>query len=358
MNGVRKIIHLDMDCFYAAIEVRDQPALRGRPVGVGGHDRRGVLTTASYEAREFGVRSAMPVFIALQKCPELIIVPTRFEVYRRESQQVREIFREFTELVEPLSLDEAYLDVSHLPYEPAAIAAEIRARIYETTQLTASAGIAPNKMLAKIASDLNKPDGQYEIRPPRVAAFMRDLPVRKIWGIGAVSAEKLERRGIHTCGLLQRFTRVELHALFGKFGLELFELCRGIDERPVEPHRARKSLSTERTFQENLGALHECEERLAELHEELLRDLARAADQRRIHKLFVKLKFADFSRTTAECLGDTPGLEQFQNLLAVAYRRRREPIRLMGVGVRFASDRLPDAQTILPFAADKALANF
>src|SRR5256714_86724 len=153
----RAIIHLDMDCFYAAIEVRDRPELRGKPVGVGGsRDRRGVLTTASYEAREFGVRSAMPAFLALQKCPQLIIVPTRFDVYRRESQRIREIFRAFTEVIEPLSLDEAYLDVSHLPYDPAAVAAEIRERIFDTTELTASAGIAPNKLLAKIASDLRK----------------------------------------------------------------------------------------------------------------------------------------------------------------------------------------------------------
>src|SRR5438094_796845 len=218
MFNNRKIIHLDMDCFYAAIEVRDCPELRGKPIGVGGaRDRRGVLTTASYEARAFGVRSAMPTFIALQKCPQLIVVPTRFDVYRRESQRIREIFHAFTELIEPLSLDEAYLDVSHLPYDPAAVAGEIRERIFEQTQLTASAGIAPNKMLAKIASDLNKPNGQFEIKPHEVDAFVQSLPVRKIWGIGQVSAEKLERRGIKTCGHLRRFSRVELHGMFGKF---------------------------------------------------------------------------------------------------------------------------------------------
>ncbi len=341
-----------MDCFYAAIEVRDHPELRGKPIGVGGaRDRRGVLTTASYEAREFGVRSAMPTFIALQKCPQLIVVPTRFDIYRQDSQRIREIFRTFTEIIEPLSLDEAFLDVSHLPYEPAAVASEIRARIFDETKLTASAGIAPNKMLAKIASDLNKPNGQFEIEPHAVAAFMRELSVRKIWGIGAVSAEKLERRGIKTCGHLQRFSRIELHGMFGKFGLELFELCRGIDDREVEPHRERKSLSTERTFSQNLATLAECEERLAELHEELLADLARAREPRAVHKLFVKLKFADFSRTTAECVGDEPALERFQNLLAEAFHRSRQTIRLMGLGVRFAPMSRAEAQLELRLAA-------
>src|SRR5215210_470784 len=186
----RKIIHLDMDCFHAAIEVRDHPELRGFPVAVGGCSRRGVLTTANYEARVFGVRSGMPTWMALEKCPGLVVMPMRFDVYRAETERIREIFRAFTELIEPLSLDEAYLDVTHIPHEPAAIAAEIRARIFETTELTASAGIGPNKLVAKIASDWNKPNGQFEVRD--VGEFMRDLPVRKIWGIGRVSAEKLE----------------------------------------------------------------------------------------------------------------------------------------------------------------------
>src|SRR5438105_758436 len=321
----RKIIHLDMDCFYAAIEMRERPELRGKPLGVGGaRDRRGVLTTASYEARVFGVRSAMPTFMALQKCPQLIVVPARFDLYRRESLRIREIFRAFTDLIEPLSLDEAYLDVSHLRYDPAAVAAEIRGRIFEQTRLTASAGIGPNKLIAKIASDLNKPNGQFEVKPEEVPEFMRELPVRKIWGVGPVLSEKLARRGIATCGQLQRLTRAELHAMFGKFGFELFELCRGIDHRPVEPHRERKSLSTERTFLENLATLEQCEARLAELHEELLGDLARKPDARPVHKIFVKLKWADFSRTTAERIADEPVLESYRELLAEAFRRSRQ----------------------------------
>lgn len=337
----RKVIHLDMDCFYAAIEVRDCPELAGKPVAVGGaRDRRGVLTTCSYEAREFGVRSAMPTYIALQKCPELIVVPTRFDVYRAESQRIRRIFRAFTELIEPLSLDEAYLDVTHLPHDPAAVAAEIRDRIREQTRLTASTGIAPNKLLAKIASDWNKPNGQFQILPSMIPPFMDSLPVRKLWGIGHVTARKLDRLGVHTCGQLQRYNRIELHRMFGKFGLELYDLCRGLDDRPVEPHRERKSLSTEQTFHFNLSSLAECEQRLTLLHQELLRDLDNRAGARPIHKLFLKLKFADFSRTTAERPGTSPLLELYQELLEEAYRRSNQSIRLMGIGVRFAPTRI------------------
>jgi DNA polymerase-4 len=336
----RKIIHLDMDCFYAAIEQRDNPELRGKPVGVGGaRDRRGVLTTCSYEARPFGVRSAMPTFLALQKCPQLIVVPTRFDVYRRESQRIREIFAEFTAIIEPLSLDEAYLDISHLAFDPAAVAFEIRERILEQTGLTASAGIASNKLLAKIASDMNKPNGQCVVPPWKVAAFIERLPVRKLWGVGGVSAEKLEKRGIRTCGQLQQLSRVDLHGLFGRFGLELFELCRGIDERPVEPHRARKSLSTEQTFSENLTTLPECERRLAILHSELVRDLARARDPRPVRKVFVKLKFSNFTRTTVECVAAEPALPTLNHLLEQGFRRGGGlAVRLLGVGVRFAGE--------------------
>ena len=336
----RKIIHLDMDCFYAAIEQRDHPQLRGKPVGVGGaRDRRGVLTTCSYEARPFGVRSAMPTFLALRKCPQLIVVPTRFDVYRRESQRIREIFAAFTTTVEPLSLDEAYLDVSHLSFDPAAVAFELRERIHEQTGLTASAGIASNKLLAKIASDMNKPNGQCVVPPDRVPAFMESLPVRKLWGIGGVSAEKLEKRGIHTCGQLQRLSRIDLHGLFGRFGLELYELCRGIDERPVEPHRPRKSLSTEQTFSQNLTTLPECERRLAILHSELLRDLAAARDPRPVRKVFVKLKFSNFTRTTVERAAAEPALPVLNTLLEEGFRRGNGlPVRLLGAGVRFAEE--------------------
>ena len=252
----RVIIHLDMDCFYAAIEVRDRPELAGQPVAVGGaRDQRGVLTTCNYEARKFGLRSAMPTFKALQRCPDLIVMPTRFEVYRRESAKIREILLRFTPLVEPLSLDEAFLDVSRHEGDPSALAQIIRQLIFQNTRLTASAGIAPNKMLAKIASDWNKPNGQFEIRPEDIAVFMQELPVQKLWGIGAKSAEKFARLGIRTCGDLQRCSRIQLHEWFGKFGLELYLLCRGDDRREVTPDRERESLSKQRTFRVDLTSV-------------------------------------------------------------------------------------------------------
>ena len=193
--------------------------------GVGGsRDRRGVLTTCNYEARKFGVRSAMPTFMALQRCPKLIVLPTRFDVYRREAAVIRGILQRFTTLVEPLSLDEAYLDVTAHPGAPAALAQVIRDMIFRKTKLTSSAGIGPNKLIAKIASEMKKPNGQFEVTPEEVPEFMADLSVRKLWGIGAVTEQKLEQLGVKTCGDLQRFSRAELQELFGKFGVELYEL--------------------------------------------------------------------------------------------------------------------------------------
>ncbi|HKP03876.1 MAG TPA: DNA polymerase IV [Chthoniobacterales bacterium] len=344
----REIIHLDMDCFYAAIEVRDQPALRGKPVGVGGaRDRRGVLTTCNYEARKFGVRSAMPTFMALQRCPNLIILPTRFDVYRKESAAIREILYRFTPLVEPLSLDEAYLDVTAHPGAPGPLAQVIRGLIFRKTKLTASAGIGPNKLVAKIASDLKKPNGQVEVKPEEVPAFMAKLPVRKLWGIGEVTEQKLDKLGIATCGDMQRLSRVALQEHFGKFGIELYDLCRGIDDRPVEPDRERKSLSNEETFSTDLETLTECEEKLPELFEELMADLDQKESSRAVTKIFVKLKFHDFTRTTIERAGLPPTLDQFQILLAEAFARTRKSVRLIGLGVRFASVEVPDSQLTL-----------
>ncbi len=341
----RALIHLDMDCFYAAIEVRDRPSLRGKPVGVGGaRDRRGVLTTCNYEARKFGVRSAMPTFMALQRCPNLIVLPTRFDVYRREAAVIRGILHRFSSIVEPLSLDEAYLDVTAHPNAPGPLAEAIRKIIFQTTKLTASAGIGPNKLLAKIASEMNKPNGQFEVKPEEVPNFMVDLPVRKIWGIGEKSERKLDELGVKTCGELQRFSRAELVNVFGKFGLELHDLCRGIDERPVEPDRPRKSLSTEETFAVDLTTLEQCEEKLEELSQDLMADLAQKESTREITKIFVKLKFNDFTRTTAERTGLVPTLEGFRSLLDEAFSRTGKPVRLIGVGVRFAETAPENAQ--------------
>src|ERR1700720_838760 len=333
-----------MDCFYAAIEVRDRPSLRGKPVGVGGTRNRGVLTTCNYEARKFGVRSAMPTFMALQRCPNLIVLPTRFDVYRREAGIIRGILYQFTSIIEPLSLDEAYLDVTPHPSAPAALAQEIRSAIFRTTKLTSSAGIGPNKLIAKIASEINKPNGQFEVKPEQVADFMKDLPVRKIWGIGEKSERKLEELGAKTCGDLQRFSRPDLVKLFGKFGLELYDLCRGIDDRTVEPDRPRKSLSTEETFAVDLTTLEQCEEKLEELFQDLMADLAQKESARDITKIFVKLKFSDFTRTTAERAGLPPALPDFRSLLDEAFARTGKPVRLIGLGVRFAEAAAENAQ--------------
>jgi DNA polymerase-4 len=341
----RAIIHLDMDCFYAAIEVRDRPSLRGQPVGVGGaRDRRGVLTTCNYEARKFGVRSAMPTFMALQRCPNLIVLPTRFDVYRREAAVIRGILHRFTPLIEPLSLDEAYLDVTEHPGAPGPLAQVIRGTIFRKTKLTSSAGIGPNKLIAKIASEINKPNGQFEVASEQVPEFMEKLPVRKIWGIGEKTERKLEELGAKTCSELQRFSRPELIDLFGKFGLDLYELCRGIDHRRVEPDRPRKSLSTEETFAVDLTRVEQCEEKLEDLFQELMGDLAQKESSREIRKIFVKLKFNDFTRTTAERAGLAPTLQDFRSLLAEAFARTGKPVRLIGVGVRFAETTPENAQ--------------
>lgn len=332
---MRKIIHLDMDCFYAAVEMRERPELAGQPIAVGGGSRRGVVTTCNYEARKFGVHSAMPGFQARARCPNLVFLPVRFDLYRAESVKIRRILLSYTPLVEPLSLDEAYLDVTGLGRYAWDIAKEIRKRILEETCLTSSAGIAPNKMLAKIASDWRKPNGQFAVTPDQIETFIRDLPVRKIWGVGPKSAEKFEQQGIRTCGDLQKIDLPELVRRHGKWGAELYRLCRGQDDRPVEPNRIRKSLSNECTYPDNLTTLEQCQEELDKLVVELEQELRSKAMDRQIHKAFVKVKFADFTRTTRECISSNPTRGTYQVLLEEAYKRSPQPIRLLGSGVRF-----------------------
>ena len=337
MKEERKILHIDMDCFYAAIEMRERPELEGKPVAVGGRER-GVLTTCNYEARKFGCHSAMPTYLALRRCPGLVVVPVNSELYRETSQQIRRVFEEFTELVEPLSLDEAYLDVSHLHSEGGSVAGEVRERVREATQLTASAGIAPNKFLAKIASDWNKPDGQFEIRSEEVEAFMVDLTVEKIWGVGKRTAEKLHRMELKTCGDLQQRSLVELDQRFGKFGQQLHELCRGIDQRSVNPDRERKSVSNERTFSDDVETVEDGELKLVDLLDELAGDYQKGHSDRDIREGFVKLKFNDFSVTTAQKSMKTVERGCFFDLLHEAWQRGGgKVVRLIGAGVRFTS---------------------
>jgi len=353
MHTQRKIIHLDMDCFYAAVEMRERPELAGQPIAVGGGSRRGVVTTCNYEARKFGVHSAMPGFQARERCPNLVFLPVRFDLYRAASTQIRQILLSYTPLVEPLSLDEAYLDVTGLDRYAWDIAKEIRKRIFEETRLTSSAGIAPNKMLAKIASDWRKPNGQFAITPDQVEAFVRDLPVRKIWGVGPKSAEKFEQQGIRTCGDLQKIELSELVRRHGKWGQELHQLCRGMDDRPVEPNRIRKSLSNECTYLDNLTTLEDCQRELDKLVEELEQELRAKAADRTIHKALVKVKFADFTRTTRECISGHPTRETYRALLAEAHKRSPQPIRLLGAGVRFSEEMeepVDSAQQLLTLA--------
>lgn len=325
-----------MDCFYAAIEERENPTLRGKPVGVGGRERRGVLTTANYEARKFGCRSAMPVFKALELCPQLVLVPVRFDLYRGVSAQIRAIFARFTDRIEPLSLDEAYLDVSHLQSGGAAIAREIRAQIFEETRLTASAGISSNKLVAKIASDWHKPNGQKDVPDDEIPAFIAALPVGRLWGVGRKMREKLAALGIETCGDMQRLDQIELSQRFGRWGIELWHLCRGIDDREVTPDRIRKSLSSETTFSENIEVLPALIPPMHGMIEGLREDLENSHADRAIRSLVVKLKFADFDRTTAERAGRVLDPTVFEELLAEAWKRgNNRAVRLLGVGVRF-----------------------
>ncbi len=347
MAGVRKIIHCDCDCFYAAVEMRDEPSLRGRPLAVGGRaETRGVIATCNYEARAFGVHSAMPTARAQQLCPQLILLPPDFERYRAASRRILAIYRDYTPLVEPLSLDEAYLDVSGVDRcqgSATLMAQEIRARIRDEVGITASAGIAPNKFIAKVASDWNKPDGQFVVRPQEVDAFVAALPVKKLFGVGKVTAAKLRRLGVDTCGDLRAWSMAELTREFGSFGASLHRLCRGIDERPVCPDRIRKSLSVETTYVTDLADLGACRAALAELIGEFRQRFERAREARPVHKAVVKVKFADFSQTTAECLSSAPEEAVWLALLDEAWARRRRPVRLLGVGVRFAEEEAPGA---------------
>jgi DNA polymerase-4 len=295
----RKIIHIDMDAFFASVEQRDNPALRGLPIAVGGGGPRGVVAAASYEARKFGVRSAMSGAKARQLCPALVFVPHRFEVYKTVSRQIRDIFFEYTDLVEPLSLDEAYLDVSMPKMGPPSatlIAQEIRRRIFQTTQLTASAGISYCKFLAKTASDLNKPNGQAVILPHEAAAFLEKLPIEKFHGIGKATAQKMHHMGIHNGHDLKQRSLLELLRRFGKMGRFYHDIVRGTDERQVRSHGVRKSISVENTFATDL---HDQEAMLAELAD-IARDLAeriRHADNPG-RTLTLKVKYADFKQVT------------------------------------------------------------
>ncbi|MCW3480763.1 DNA polymerase IV [Neisseriaceae bacterium JH1-16] len=337
----RKIIHVDCDCFYAAIEMRDDPSLVDIPLAVGGRpDARGVIATCNYIARRYGVHSAMASATAIKRCPTLKIIRPDMARYRAASRQIMTIYQDYTELIEPLSLDEAYLDVTASPHHQGSatrIAEEIRARIRAEVGITASAGVAPNKFLAKVASDWNKPDGLWVIRPQDVAAFVAALPVKKIHGVGRVTAEKLAGLGIASCADLAAWPLDKLTEQFGRFGERLYQMARGIDHRAVETERPRKSLSVEETFVRDLPDRAACHAELPMLLAMLAERWQRAGSPP-FKQLTVKIKFADFTQTTAEHLGQRLDAEGYAALLDVAWARGARPVRLLGVGVRMSED--------------------
>ncbi|BCG75466.1 DNA polymerase IV 2 [Mesorhizobium sp. 113-1-2] len=350
----RKIIHVDMDAFYASVEQRDNPELRGKPLAVGGAAARGVVAAASYEARAFGVRSAMPSVTAKRKCPELIFVPPRFDVYRAVSAQIRDVFAEHTDLIEPLSLDEAYLDVTQnrLNISSATTIAEmIRAKILQVTGLTASAGISYNKFLAKMASGQNKPNGQFVITPRHGPAFVESLPVKKFHGVGPATAAKMEALGIETGADLKERSLPFLQQHFGKSGLWYYQIARAIDERAVEPDRPRKSIGAEDTFTADIVDL---DASIAEL-KPLVAKVWGYCEGKGIRgrTVTLKVKFADFQQITRSRTVAAPiELPDFEELAADLLRSvfpLRQGIRLLGITLSSLGAVSPPDQRQLRF---------
>lgn len=338
-SPLRKIIHIDMDAFYASVEQRDDPSLRGRPVVVGSPAARGVIAAASYEARTFGVRSAMPSSTALRKCPELVFVPHRFEVYRAVSRQIHGIFADYTDLIEPLSLDEAYLDVTanKAHVETATQTARlIRERILAETRLTASAGISYNKFLAKMASDQNKPDGQFLVAPGQGQAFVATLPIGRFYGVGAVTEARMKQLGVHTGEDLARQSLAFLQQHFGKSGAWFHEIARGVDQRPVNPTRERKSSGSETTFATDLLDVTRIEEEVRALADKVFAWCQKAQAFGRT--VTVKIKYADFqqatrARSAAGAIDDPALLQRLSQDLVRSVFPLRAGVRLLGVTI-------------------------
>src|SRR3954452_9643196 len=342
----RKIIHVDMDAFYASVEQRDNPDLRGKPVAVGGSGERGVVVAASYEARKFGVRSAMPSVTAKRNCPDLIFVKPRFDVYKAVSLQIRAVFAEHTPLIEPLSLDEAYLDVTENLQGIASateIAEAIRARIKAETELTASAGVSYNKFLAKLASDHRKPDGLFVITPQMGPAFVEDLPVGKFHGIGPATTAKMNGHGIHTCADLRAQPLDFLQRQFGKTGAFYYWIARGIDERPVRADRVRKSIGAENTFSEDLQGFESIRDALQPIVEKVWRHCEQIGTRGRTATL--KVKFADFEQITrSRSVGTEIGNQRDLQEIALDLLRGLAPMkkRVRLLGITLSSLRPPD----------------
>jgi DNA polymerase IV len=352
----RKIIHIDMDAFFASVEQRDNPELRGKPIAVGGSGTRGVVAAASYEARKFGVFSAMSSKIARKKCPGLIFVKHRFDAYKATSLVIRTIFRDYTNLVEPLSLDEAYLDVTHNKKGIAIatdIAKEIKARIKEQTNLTASAGVSVNKFLAKIASDMDKPNGLYVVKPHQVEQFVAGLAIEKFFGVGKVTAAKMKALGIFTGADLKERSEKELVKLFGKSGHYFFNVARGIDNRPVVPNRERKSLGAESTFGEDYSDREQLGAKLRKVAKEVASRLAKSESNPMT--ITLKIKFADFtqitrSKTMAEPITRMEKIDSMAQELLSDVLTPDHKIRLLGITLsNFQKNQIIEPQLTLSF---------
>lgn len=339
-SKIRKIIHIDMDCFYAAVEMRDNPELKNIPIAVGGNGPRSVLCTCNYKAREFGVRSAMPNNRAKALCPDLVIIDGRMSVYQQVSAQIRAIFLRYTDIIEPLSLDEAFLDVTETSFcsgSATLIAERIRSDIHQELGLTASAGVAPNKFLAKIASDENKPNGQCVIPPDQIDNFVAELPLRKIPGIGPKTGEKLLAAGFETCADIRASSVAKLHTIVGKFANSLYMRSFGIDQRALETKRVRKSLAIETTLAEDIDSDAQCRKILTNLFVKLKQRLEKHAD-RDIAKQTVKIKFADFQQTTVDIQSNACREDIFIELMQKAMMRANSrKVRLIGLSLGFTT---------------------
>jgi DNA polymerase-4 len=351
---MRKIIHIDMDAFFASVEQLDNPELRGKPVAVGGSGERSVVAAASYEARKFGVKSAMPSVTAKRLCPELIFVHHHFERYHEISSMIFEIFKEFTDIVEPLSIDEAFLDVTSDKQKigsATVIARKIKAEIKDKTGLTASAGISINKFLAKIASEVKKPDGLFIIKPEEAEKYIEELPIEKFYGIGKVTAEKMHKLGIHKGADLKIWDLYSLVRNFGKIGAFYFDIVRGIDDRPVEPFSERKSVGTELTFEKDLTSNFEIVAELYKIEKELMSRLAEAGTSGRT--ITLKVKFSDFrqitrSRTLQSYVRDFDSLHKVVAEIRKSLELPGSRIRLLGVSIsNLETDECADRQMLL-----------
>lgn len=355
---IKKIIHIDMDAFYASVEQKDNPDLRGKPIAVGGNKERGVVAAASYEARKYGVKSAMPSAIAARQCPHLIFVPPRFERYKEISSIIQSIFFEYTDLVEPLSLDEAYLDVTENKTGSSSatlIAREIKNKIKERTGLTASAGISYNKFLAKTASDVNKPDGLFLIHPKDAEEYIHKMPIHKFHGIGKATAEKMKTAGIFTGGDLKKKSEKDLKLRYGKSGVYYYNICRGIDNREVKPDRERKSVSAENTFDYNIMRLDDVKQNLKKIAETAFHRYKKHGVSGKT--VTIKVKYGDFKQITRSHSSNQPIISLNQllteiNQLVDASILKDEGIRLLGIGIsNFKKEEhiKPEVQLTLKF---------